>query len=228
MSLKNPPNTSVPNPSSYGDHAAPFYDQLYPKVEAGLLRALADLAGNGRAMDLGIGTGRVAIPLRRAGVSVEGIDASSAMIAALRARPGAEGISVILGDFACTPLGSHFQLIYSLVSTLFLLTSLELQRACLENIARHLGTGGRFVSEASSASSSYPDTDSHAIPIDTPFGTHVYRVDCLVTPLTVLDGIAEESGLYLVERWSDWSRAPYDATTTRHISVYALKADSAV
>jgi SAM-dependent methyltransferase len=219
---------SIFDSAHYGEHAAPFYDQLYPTVEAGLQTTLLDLAGSGPVLDLGIGTGRAAIPLRRAGVQVHGIDASPAMIAALRARAGAQEIPVILGDFSAAPLGGDYQLIYSLVSTFFLLTSLELQRACFGNIARHLRPGGRFVSETFSTTSSYPLPDSHTIPVATPSGVQVYRVSLLSTPLVVLDALARESGLRLTDRWSNWFRDPYESTGSRHVSVYALEERHAI
>src|SRR5476649_514075 len=96
------------DPSSYGDCAAPIYDQLYPAVESGLVATLAALANGGPALDLGIGTGRVAIPLHRSGIRVHGIEASSAMIAAFRAHPDSEDIPVIQGDLGSASLGSSY------------------------------------------------------------------------------------------------------------------------
>lgn len=208
------------DPASYGDSCASFYDQLYPAIERGLLATLRELAGDGPAMELGIATGRVAIPLRRAGVAVHGIDASPAMLAAFRAHPDAADIPVIAGDFASTPLGGRFQLIYSLVSTFSLLTSLELQRACLHNIAAHLTAGGCFVSENFDGIGSFPHADTHEYRIDTPSGVRTYRVDCLNTPLSVIDEMARDSGLHLAARWSDWMRTPWTPAQPRHISVY--------
>ena len=123
------------NPAEYGDGAASIYDRLYPNVERGLTACLAGLAHGGMALDLGIGTGRVAIPLRRLGIEIHGIEASSSMIAALRARPEGAAIPVFHGDFSRDALGpSPYTLIYSLVSTLFLLPTLALQESCLRNM----------------------------------------------------------------------------------------------
>ncbi|MEZ5823220.1 MAG: class I SAM-dependent methyltransferase [Geminicoccaceae bacterium] len=210
------------DPASYGDCTAAFYDQLYPVVETGLVTTLAELAQGGPALDLGIGTGRVAVPLRRAGVPVVGIEASSSMIAAFHSRPCTQGIPVIRGDFATDPLGdSPYRLIYALVSTFFLLPTELLQQACFHNVARHLAPGGHFVSEAFLNDGSFPVPEVTEVPITTPSGVFSYRVMTLSTPLVLIDEMACRSGLRLVERWSHWSRKPYQAGQPRHISVYA-------
>jgi SAM-dependent methyltransferase len=210
------------NPADYGDGAASIYDLLYPNVESGLTACLAGLARGGIALDLGIGTGRVAIPLRRFGVEVHGIEASAAMIAALRARAEGAAIPVVHGDFSRDALGrSPYALIYSLVSTLFLLPSLALQESCLENIARHLAPDGVFVSEAYSDGATSPEPRSTSIPFVTPGGVVPYRVTTLIPPLGLFDEMAARAGLRLVDRWSNWARAPYDRTGQRHISVFA-------
>ena len=213
------------DPSSYGDCAAPIYDQLYPAVESGLVATLAALARGGPVLDLGIGTGRVAIPLRRLGIPVHGVEASSAMIAAFRAHPGSEDIPVIHGDFGLAPFGASYRLIYCLVSTFYLLPTLPLQQGCLHNIAKHLVSGGLFVSEGFSSASRYPLADTTDIPINTPSGILPYRVTTLSTPLDVLDAMASQAHLHLVERWSTWARVPYQLVHPRHISVYRLVAD---
>jgi len=221
-SSRPPALMSTFDPASYGDSCASFYDQLYPTIERGLLATLRELAGDGPALELGIATGRVAIPLRRAGVAVHGIDASPAMIAVFRTRPEAADIPVIAGDFASTPLGGRFQLIYSLVSTFSLLTTLELQRACLQNIAAHLTSGGCFVSENFDGASSFPHVDMHEYRIDTPSGIRNYRVSYLNTPLSMIDEMARDSGLHLAARWSDGLRTPWTPAQPRHLSVYQL------
>ena len=142
------------------------------------------------------------------------------MITTLRSHPGAKDIPVLQGDFTTTPLGTKYQLIYSLVSTFFLLPSLELQQACFLNIARHLRPGGLFVSEAYVTTNSFPGTDSSTIPIITPSGIKDYHVTFLATPLNILDSMARQAGLRVAERWSNWLNAPYSPTKPRHISVY--------
>jgi SAM-dependent methyltransferase len=210
------------NPAEYGDGAASIYDLLYPNVESGLTSCLADLANGGIALDLGIGTGRVAIPLSRRGVEVHGIEASPSMIAALRARPEGDRIPVLHGDFSRDALGSSpYALIYSLVSTLFLLPSLALQESCLRNIALHLARDGVFVSEAYGDAATYPEPQSVTVPIFTSSGVVPYRATTLMPPLGQFDEMAARAGLRLVERWSNWARQPYDPRDKRHISVYA-------
>jgi SAM-dependent methyltransferase len=209
------------DPAAYGDGAAAIYDQLYPVVESRLVACLADLARGGPALDLGVGTGRVAIPLRRLGIAVHGIDASLPMIESLRARAEGVEIPVLHGDFATAPLGpTHYSLVYSLVSTMFLLPSLSLQQACLQNIALHLVPGGVFVSEAFRDDASYPTPHTRAIPIVTRSGVVNYRVTMLTPPLDVFDLMANRAGLRLRHRWSDWSRTPYQSAQPHHISVY--------
>ena len=216
------------NPAEYGDGAASIYDLLYPNVESGLTSCLAGLARGGIALDLGIGTGRVAIPLRRLGVEVHGIEASSSMIAALRASAEGATIPVLHGDFSRDALGrSPYALIYSLVSTLFLLPSLALQESCLMNIARHLVHDGVFVSEAYGDAATYPEPQSASIPIFTSSGVVPYRVTTLMPPLGIFDEMAARAGLRLVDRWSNWAREPYDPTGKRHLSVYA-RADGGI
>jgi SAM-dependent methyltransferase len=210
------------NPAEYGDGAASIYDLLYPNVESGLTSCLVDLANGGIALDLGIGTGRVAIPLSRLGVEVHGIEASSSMIAALRAKPEGDTIPVLHGDFSRDALGpSPYALIYSLVSTLFLLPSLALQESCLGNIRRHLAHDGVFASEAYGDAATYPEPQSASIPIFTSSGVIPYRVTALMPPLGLLDEMAARAGLRLVDRWSNWARQPYVLPGKRHISVYA-------
>jgi SAM-dependent methyltransferase len=153
--------------AKYGDSSASFYDQLYPTIEAGVLTTLKRLAGEGPVLDLGIGTGRVGIPLSQSGIELHGIEASPAMIAALRKHTGGTDIHVIQGDFATTPLGGPYQLVYSLVSTFLLLPTLEQQKECFKNIAAHLKKDGCFVSEVYESESSFPEPDSTKIPIIT-------------------------------------------------------------
>jgi SAM-dependent methyltransferase len=210
------------DPAKYGDSAASFYNQLYSTVERNLVTTLAGLAGSGPVLDLGIGTGRVAIPLLRAGVEVHGIEASSAMITVLRNHPEAKDIPVLHGEFSTTPFNTQYQLIYSLVSTFLLLPSLEHQQACFFNIARHLRSGGCFVSEIYNSINSFPEADAVKIPITTSNGIMDYHVTYLATPLHILDEMAANAGLQLAGRWSNWSQGAYTKESQRHISVYVL------
>lgn len=210
------------DPAKYGDSAASFYDQLYSTVERYLVPTLVGLAGSGPALDLGIGTGRVAIPLLQAGVPVHGIEASSSMIAVLSNNPEAKNIPVLHGEFSTTPFKIKYQLIYSLVSTFLLLPSLLHQQECFFNIARHLRSGGCFVSEVYNSTSSFPAADTVRIPITTSTGIMDYHVTYLATPIHLLDEMAAKAGLRLAKRWSNWSQSAYTKESSRHISVYVL------
>src|SRR3954452_9862005 len=109
---------------------------------------LVELAGDGRALEFAIGTGRIALPLAERGVRVAGIDNSEAMLARLREKPGAERIEAVAGDMAATRLDGEFSLVYLVFNTIFNLTTQDGQVACFQNGAAHLGSGGRFVIEA--------------------------------------------------------------------------------
>src|SRR5690242_2699431 len=128
----------------YDDPADRMFD---PAAIAQVVDVLAGLAGDGAALELGIGTGRIALPLTRRGVRVHGIDLSEAMVARLRAKPGGEAIPVTIGDFAVTPVDGTFSLAYLVANTIMNLTTQEEQVACFRNVAAHLEPGGRFVIE---------------------------------------------------------------------------------
>src|ERR687896_292013 len=128
----------------YDESAADMFD---PTVVEPVVEILAGLAGNGAALELGIGTGRIALPLARRGVRVHGIDLSQAMVARLRAKPGAEQIGVTIGDFATTRVEGSFSLAYLVANTIMNLTTQDAQVACFQNAAAHLEPNGCFVVE---------------------------------------------------------------------------------
>jgi len=107
----------------------------------------SELAGSGRALELGIGTGRIALPLARRRVPVHGIDLSKAMVATLRAKPGGDEIGVTIGDFASATVDGTFSVAYLVFNTIFNLTTQAAQVACFRNVANHLEPGGCFVVE---------------------------------------------------------------------------------
>src|SRR6266581_5497761 len=124
--------------SVYGDRWAEVYDDWHGDARAiaageEIAEALADLAGSGPALELGIGTGRVALPLAARGIEVQGIDASEDMVAKLRAKPGGDAIPVVVGDFADVPVEGSFRLIFVVFNTLFALPSREAQGRCFVN-----------------------------------------------------------------------------------------------
>ena len=128
----------------YDDSSSEMFD---PAVIEPTVDFLAGLAGDGAALELGIGTGRVALPLSRRGVTVCGIDLSSAMVEQLRAKPGADRIQVTLGDFATTRVPGEFTLAYLVYNTINNLTTQDDQVTCFQNAAAHLQPGGCFVVE---------------------------------------------------------------------------------
>src|SRR5712692_6541868 len=135
----------------FGESVAATYDDSSDVFDPGAVDAVADalagLAGQGRALELGIGTGRIALPLARRGVPVHGIDLSRAMVARLRAKPGGDAIGVTIGDFATIRVDGTFSLAYLVFNTIMNLTTQDAQVVCFRNVAAHLEPGGRFVIE---------------------------------------------------------------------------------
>ena len=141
--------------ATYGDKIADVYDEMYPlRADVGAtVDALAKLAGDGPALELGIGTGRVALPLAARGVEVHGIDASESIVAQMRAKPGGNAIPVTIGDFSEFSINAdkqlkRFNLVYVVFNTLFQATSQEAQVQCFQSVAAHLTDGGVFLVEA--------------------------------------------------------------------------------
>jgi len=232
---------------TYGERIADIYDEWYRDCNAAAVDALCNLANDGRALELGIGTGRIALPLQQRGVEVHGIDASESMIAKLRAKPGGERIPVTLGDFADVAADGEFSLIYVLFNTFFALLKQDDQVRCFENAARHLSGGGVFVIEAF-----VPDVarfkDRQTVravnvggdevrleasrfdPISqqvvsqhvvlTEQGVRLYPVKVRFAWPAELDLMARLAGLRLQHRWDSWERTPISEESSSHISVY--------
>ena len=133
---------------SFGEEVAAIYDDAPRGDEADAVRFLSRLAGDGRALELAVGTGRIALPLAAAGVRVDGIDLSEAMVAKLRSKPGGDALDVTIGDFADVPVDGSYRLVYIVYNTLFNLLTQDDQVRCVENVAAHLDDGGLFVVEA--------------------------------------------------------------------------------
>src|SRR5436305_4589525 len=136
----------------FGERVAARFDERYahkadPAVVDPIVDFLVERAGGGAALELGIGTGRIALPLARRGVRVHGIELSEAMAARLRAKPGAKEIGVTIGDFATARVEGTFSLAYLVANTIMNLTTQEEQVACFRNVAAHLEPGGCFVIE---------------------------------------------------------------------------------
>jgi len=210
---------------------------------------LAALAGDGRALELGIGTGRIALPLAGRGVEVHAIDLSQAMVAKLREKPGGEGIPVAIGDFATTRVDGAFSLAYLVFNTINNLTTQEEQVACFRNVAAHLEPGGRFVIEVGlpelrrlppgetmhvfDASEGHWGIDEYDLVNQGLVSHHFSVVDGAIERVSMpfryvwpseLDLMAELAGMRLRERWSGWKREPFTDESRKHVSVWETPA----
>jgi len=211
---------------------------------------LKSFAKGGRALELGIGTGRVALPLQQRGLEVHGIDASEAMIAQLHAKPGGDQIPVTLGNFADVAVEGQFSLIYVVLSTFFVLLTQEEQVRCFENVAHHLEPGRSFVIEAyvpdlrrfdqgQAVRALHADVDEvrlEASLLDpttqqitgqkivlTGQGVQLYPHKVRFAWPSELDLMARIAGLQLSQRWENWKQSPFSGGSMRHISVYHPK-----
>lgn len=235
--------------STYGDRIADIYDD-WPRLPQNTDQAvefLATLAGSGPILELGIGTGRLALPLLRRGFRVQGIDSSRAMVDKLRAKPEGARIPVSIGDFADMAVDGRFSLIFVAFNTFFALLSQENQLRCFAGVAAHLAEGGAFVIEAFVPDLGRFDRGQRvaALEIGTdavyleasvhdPVGQRVrtqqvmisergirlYPVELRYAWPSELDLMARLAGLRLRERWADWGREPVTASTLMRVSVY--------
>ena len=233
--------------ATYGENISEVYDDLYSACEQSMVDTLYELAGDGPALELGIGTGRVALPLLYKGIKMHGIDASHSMVAKLRLKPRGEEIPVTFGDFAQVEVAGKFSLIYVVFNTFFALLSQEDQVRCFQNVAQHLDHRGVFVIEAfvpdptrftagqalrvtnlledqawMDASLHNPVTQvitSQHIHL-TEAGIRFYPVKLRYAFPSELDLMAQLAGLTLHHRWSEWQRSAFNAKSTKHVSVY--------
>lgn len=233
--------------AAYGQRHAGIYDDLYSSYEQTTIETLNELAGTGPALELGIGSGRIAIPLANKGVVVQGIDASPAMVSKLHAKPGGHQIQVSIGDFASVEVDGVFPLIFVVFNTFFALPSQQEQLRCFRNVARHLGRDGAFLLEAfvpdvtrfnrgQTISMTKMTTDLVVLDIAehdplrqritschiflTEKGTQIYPDQLRYAWPSELDLMAELAGLKLRWRWSNWHRDSFTAKSEKHISVY--------
>jgi SAM-dependent methyltransferase len=220
-------------------------DLFAPEVVEPVVSFLAGLAGEGAALELGIGTGRIAVPLHRTGVPVHGIDLSPAMVERLRAKPGADGIGVTIGDFATTRVRGTFRLAYLVFNTIMNLTTQDAQVDCFRNVAAHLGPGGCFVIEvgipalqrlppgetvrAFTVGPTRLGFDEYDIAAQILYSHHYWvedgRLEVSSAPFRYvwpaeLDLMARLAGMTLRERWGGWNREPFTAECTTHVSVW--------
>jgi SAM-dependent methyltransferase len=235
--------------STYGDRIAEVYDDWYTShIDVqDTLSLLAELADDGRALELGIGTGRVALPLAACGVEVVGIDASQAMVDKLRAKPGGDRIEVTIGNFADVEVEGTFSLVYAPFTTFFALPSQEEQIRCLRNVAAHLRPEGWFVLDAfvpditryrNNQSISVEDVGmahvlveaAHHDPVAqrvesshvvlTESGVRIYPVFLRYAWPAELDAMAMVAGLLPSARYNGYDRRPFTAFSTHHVSLY--------
>jgi len=234
----------------FGERVAASYDDLSddmfsPALVDTVADVLAGLAGGGRALELGIGTGRIALPLARRGVPVHGIDLSRAMVARLRAKPGGDDIGVTIGDFATTQVEGTFRLAYLVFNTIMNLTTQEAQVACFRNVAAHLEPGGCFVIEVGVPELRMLPPGQNVVPFHvspTYWAFDIYDVATQATSsnyITVdggrgeyrsipfryvwpseLDLMAQLAGMRLRDRWEGWTRRPFTSESRQHVSVW--------
>ena len=236
------------DPAFYGDRWAEVYDEHYGSRDGdAVVEFLAGLAGGGPALELAIGTGRIALPLTARGIGVEGVDASEEMVQRLRAKPGGESIPVTMGDMAEVPVSGPFALVYLVFNTLFGLLTQERQVSCFRNVARVLGPVGAFVIECFVPDLTRFDRDQRVQALDVTedavtfeFSRHDPVKQLVTSQAVTLDGdgmrmrpvairyswpseldlMAAQAGLRLTERYSDWDRRPFGAASNAHVSVY--------
>jgi SAM-dependent methyltransferase len=237
------------DPALYGDRIADIYDDLHRHMaDVGpMVSTLAGLANGGRALELGIGTGRVALPLAEKRIEVHGIDASAAMVAKLKAKSGADKISVSIGNFRDVAVEGEFVLIFVIFNTFFALLTQEDQVECFRNVAKRLTKDGVFVIEAfvpdlsrfvrnQNADVTHVEADQLLVSVANhdPVNQRVVSQHVAITEDTVklyplqiryawpseLDLMAQIAGMRLRERWSDWEGRRFTPTSTSHISVY--------
>lgn len=241
--------------STYGERFADVYDDWYTGVTdaeacADRVAALVAEAGGGPVLELGVGSGRLALPIARRGLEVHGLDASPAMLERLRAKPGGGAITTVLGDMATIPVadGARFAVVLVAFNTLFNLSSEDAQRRCLRRVGDLLAPGGRLLVEAFVPQDDLPDraersvsprhitadevvltVSQHDPAAQTITGQHVHLTEAgtRLRPWHLryltpaqLDALADEAGLALVDRAAGWRGEPFAADSEVHVSTY--------
>ena len=234
----------------FGERVAARYDETSadmfdPSKVDPAVEFLAELASGGSALELGIGTGRIALPLAQRGIRVHGIDLSEAMVARLRKKPGADQIGVTIGDFATATVEELFSVAYLVFNTIENLTSQDEQVACFQNVAAHLQPGGCFVIEVGipdlqrlpPGETVRPFTvtperlgfDEYDIAAQGLISHHYWiedgKLEVFAAPFRYvwpaeLDLMARLAGMSLRERWGGWKREPFTSESTSHVSVW--------
>jgi SAM-dependent methyltransferase len=233
--------------STYGDQIAEVYDVLFREHDPAAIETLADLAGQGPVLELGIGTGRLALPLAERGVVVHGIDASPAMVEKLRSKLGGAKIPVTVGDFSVVTTDQRYSLVFVAFNTFFGLQTQEEQVRCFRHVASLLCKGGAFLIEAFvpdlgrfdrgqrlAVSRVDPDrvwleaarheastqvVDSQLVAISQQ-GVRLFPIRIRYAWPSELDLMAQVAGLRLRDRWSNWKRQAFSSGSAVHVSVY--------
>jgi SAM-dependent methyltransferase len=238
----------------FGERVAERFDGRYadladPAVVDPIVDFLADLVGGGSALEFGVGTGRIALPLAQRGVRVHGIDLSEAMVARLLAKPGAEQVGVTVGDFATTTIEARFSVAYLVANTIMNLTTQDEQVACFRNAAAHLEPHGCFVIEVLvpglqrlppgetfqpfAVGPTHVGFDEYDVARQGLVSHHYWidddKVEVISPPFryvwpSELDLMARLAGMTLRERWAGWKREPFTGDSTKHVSVWERSA----
>jgi hypothetical protein len=247
---RTPSAEEPPRPNYFGERIAKHYDadssDMFDPVGIGrTVDFLAGLAGNGRALEFAVGTGRIAVPLSRRGVEVAGIDLSPDMVAGLRAKPESEAIDVTIGDMTSTRADGSFRLVYLVYNTIGNVTTQDAQVEVFCNAAAHLETGGCFVIEVGvpqlrrlppgdttqvfTLTATQIGFDEYDVAAQLGVSHHIWFRDDgpqrfsmpwrFVWPAE-LDLMARIAGMHLRERWADWGRHPFTSESLMHVSVW--------
>ena len=233
---------------SFNKGVAETYRDIKRGDEIAAVTFLERVAGRGPALELGIGAGRIALPLAKCGIRVDGVDISPAMIDQLRAKPGGDKVAVTIGDFADVPVPGTYRLIFVVWNALFNLLTQEDQVRCFKNVAEHLTDEGSFVVEVYVPAFLYrlrneQHVEAEAIQVDE-VRLDLLRHDLatqmieeshvslsakgvLLNPVvqryawpSELDLMARIAGLNLKNRWGGWNQEPFDSNSFMHVSVY--------
>jgi SAM-dependent methyltransferase len=240
----------------FGEEVAAGYDEgsgaeFDPRVIATAVDVLAELAGDGAALEFAVGTGRVALPLAARGIPVSGIELSTAMADRLRAKDRDNRVDVTIGDMTTTRVGGSFRLVYLVFNTIGNVVTQDRQVACFANAAEHLEPGGYFLIEVGvpdlrrlppgddarvfSHAPGYVGYDRYTDLVAQQAVSHHFfagpsGVRELTTPFryvwpSELDLMAQLAGLSLCDRWAGWDRAPFTGDSTSHVSVWQNTSD---
>ncbi len=233
--------------TSFGPEVARRYDGDLRGDESETVEFLVEMARGGPALELAIGTGRIALPLSQRGIRVDGIELSPDMVARLRSKPGGADLDVTLGDMSSATAPGPYRLVYLVFNTIFNLLTQDAQVRCFQNAARHLDADGCFVVEAGVPSAwvrgeQFVDVERVAndeVVLDvnrydpvtqildeshvslTNRGVRLGPISCRLAFPSELDLMARIAGLRLVHRWSGWRQEPLSGQSQRHVSVYA-------